>query len=308
MENRGVLIGSIAFVFGAFALMISLLVYESYKAKQMKALALSIRTEARPAPSSAPSLDYSMYKTKIGDEGREMVQIPEGPFIMGSKDGDPDEVPERQVFLKAFYLDRKEVSQEEYARFAKMTKRSLPKIEVFEDDQSKLLQPEFAAMSMSWDEAAAYCKWAGKRLPTEAEWEKAGRGEGKRIYAWGDTFMNGRANANVDGSEDGYRYLAPPGSFETGLSPYGIHDMTGNVAEWVADSYDEHYYQKAPYRDPKGPETGDLKVVRGGSWRETEHNTRLSKRFAAKHWRTDITIGFRCASDVEVVDSPTASK
>ncbi len=305
MENRGVLIGSIAFVFGAFVLMVSLLVYESYKAKQMKALALSIKTETRPAPSSAPSLDYSMYKTKIGDEGREMVQIPEGPFIMGSKDGDPDEVPERQVYLKAFYLDRKEVSQEEYARFAK---RPLPKIEVFEDDQSKLLQPEFAAMSMSWDEAAAYCKWAGKRLPTEAEWEKAGRGEGKRKYAWGETFMNGRANANVDGSEDGFRYLAPPGSFETGLSPYGIYDMTGNVAEWVADSYDEHYYQKAPYRDPKGPETGDLKVVRGGSWRETEHNTRLSKRFAAKHWRTDITIGFRCAGDMEVGDSPVASQ
>ena len=248
-----------------------------------------------------------MYKTKIGDEGRDMVQVPEGPFIMGSKDGDPDELPERQVFLSAFYIDRREVSQEEYARFAKMTKRPLPKIEVFEDDQSKLLQSEFAAMSMSWDEAAAYCKWAGKRLPTEAEWEKAGRGEGKRKYAWGDTMKTGRANANLDGSEDGYRYLAPPGSFEPGRSPYGIHDMTGNVAEWVADSYDEHYYQKAPYRDPKGPDRADLKVVRGGSWRETEHNARLSKRFAAKAWRTDITIGFRCASDgVEASDSPAA--
>jgi formylglycine-generating enzyme required for sulfatase activity len=303
MENRGVLIGSIVFVFASFVLMISLLVYESYKAKQMKALALSIKTETRSTLSSAPSQDYSMYKTKMGDEGREMVQVPEGPFIMGSKEGDPDETPERQVFLKAFYLDKKEVSQEEYARFAKMTKRPMPKIEVFEDDQAKLLKPEFAAMSVSWEEAVAYCKWAGKRLPTEAEWEKAGRGEGKRKYAWGDTFMNGRAHANVDGSEDGYRYLAPPGSFETGRSPYGIYDMTGNVAEWVADSYDEHYYQKAPYRDPKGPETGDLKVVRGGSWRETEHNARLSKRFTAKLWRTDITIGFRCASDVEGGDS-----
>ena len=307
MESRGVLIGSIVFVFGAFVLMICLLVYESYKAKQMNTLAMSIKTEAHPAPSSAPLTDYSMYKTKIGDEGREMVQVPEGPFIMGSKDGDPDEVPERQVFLTAFYIDTKEVSQEEYARFAKMTKRSLPKIEVFEDDQSKLLQPEFAAMSMSWDEAVAYCKWAGKRLPTEAEWEKAGRGEGKRKYAWGDTVRGGLANANLDGSEDGYRYLAPPGSFEAGRSPYGIYDMTGNVAEWVADSYDEHYYEKAPYRDPKGPERGDLKVVRGGSWRETEHNARLSKRFAAKSWRTDITIGFRCASDVETSERPAAS-
>src|SRR4026207_331017 len=142
MENKGVLVGGIVFVFGAFLLMISLLVSESYKAKQMKALAASIKTEARSEPTSAPSLDYSMYKTKIGDEGREMVQIPEGPFIMGSTDGDPDEAPERQRFLKAFYLDKREVSQEEYARFAKMTKRPPPKIEVNEDDQSILRDPE----------------------------------------------------------------------------------------------------------------------------------------------------------------------
>ncbi|MDE3220344.1 MAG: hypothetical protein KGO23_13320, partial [Nitrospirota bacterium] len=101
MENRGVLIGSIVFVFASFVLMISLMVYESYKAKQMKALVLSIKTEPRAAPDSASSQDYSMYKTKTGDEGREMVQVPEGPFIMGSKEGDPDEMPERQVFLKA---------------------------------------------------------------------------------------------------------------------------------------------------------------------------------------------------------------
>ena len=305
MENRGVLVGSIIFVFASFLLMIGMLVYESYKANQMKELARSIKSEARPRASNAPVQDYSMYKTKMGDEGREMVQIPEGPFTMGSQDGDPDEAPEHQVFLKGFFLDRKEVTQEEYLRFAKMTKRPTPRIEVFEDDQSKLLKPEFAAMSVTWDEAAAYCKWAGKRLPTEAEWEKAGRGEGKRKYPWGDKFVaNG---ANLDGIEDGYKYLAPPGSFEAGRSPYGLYDMTGNVAEWVADSYDEHYYKNSPYRDPKGPDNADLKVVRGGSWRETEHNGRLSKRFAAKHWRTDITIGIRCASDVEEGYAPEAS-
>lgn len=297
MENRGVLIGSIVFVFGSFILLIAGLVYESYKAKQMRELAMSIQTESRPVASKTAAQDFSMYKTKIGDEGREMVQVPAGPFTMGSNDGDPDEAPERQVFLKGFFIDRYEVTQEEYLRFAKMTKRALPRIEVFEDDQSKVLKPELAAMSVSWDDAFAYCRWAGKRLPTEAEWEKAGRGEGKRKYPWGDKFMNGMAN--VDGSEDGYKYLAPPGSFEAGRSPYGLHDMTGNVAEWVSDTYDEHFYKKGGYRDPKGPEDGDLKVVRGGSWRETEQNARLSKRFAAKHWRNDITIGIRCASDLE---------
>jgi len=302
MENKGVLVGSIIFVFASFILMIAMFVYESYKANQMKERLRSIKTETRTTVVSSPAQDYSMYKTKIGDEGREVVQIPEGPFTMGSQDGDPDEVPEHQVFLKGFYLDRKEVTQEEYVRFAKMTKRPMPRIEVFEDDQSKLLKPEFAAMSVSWDDAVAYCKWAGKRLPTEAEWEKAGRGEGKRKYPWGDKFDT--QAANVDGSEDGYKYLAPPGSFDTGRSPYGLYDMTGNVAEWVADTYDEQYYKKSPYRDPKGPETGDLKVVRGGSWRETEHNARLSKRFAAKRWRTDITIGIRCASDADAGDDP----
>ena len=298
MDNKGVLIGSIIFVFGSFILMIGMMLWESNKAYKMKELVRTVQTDSRPAASNLPAQDYSMYKTKMGDEGREMVQIPEGPFTMGSQDGDPDETPEHQVFLKGFFLDRKEVTQEEYMRFAKMTKRGTPKIEVFEDDQSKLLKPEFAAMSVSWDDALAYCRWAGKRLPTEAEWEKAGRGEGKRRYPWGDKFITN--GANVDGSEDGFKYLAPPGSFDAGRSPYGLYDMTGNVAEWVNDTYDENYYKKSPYRDPKGPEgIGDLRVVRGGSWRETEANARLSKRFAAKHWRTDITIGIRCASDLD---------
>lgn len=98
MENRGVLIGSIVFVFGSFILLIAGLVYESYKAKQMRELAMSIQTESRPAAAKAVAQDFSMYKTRIGDEGREMVQVPAGPFTMGSNDGDPDEAPERQVF------------------------------------------------------------------------------------------------------------------------------------------------------------------------------------------------------------------
>mgnify|MGYP001498885798 FL=1 len=298
MENRGVLIGSIIFVFGSFIAMIAGLVYESYKAKQMRELALSIKTETK-ATVTAAKQDFSMYKTFIGDDGREMVQIAEGPFIMGSRDddSDPDERPEHQAYLKTYYIDKKEVTQDEYNRFAKMTKRPKRKIEVFEDDPAKLLKPENPVIAVTWDDAQAYCKWAGKRLPTEAEWEKAARGEGKRRYPWGDEFVVGYAN--IDGTEDGFRYLAPPGSFEGGRSPFGLYDMTGNVAEWVADFYEENYYQKAPYRDPKGPDQGEQRVIRGGSWRETKRNARPSKRFQAKPWRHDITVGFRCAKDPE---------
>ena len=299
MENRGVLIGSIIFVFASFFLMIGALVYESYKAKQMRQLALSITTEAKVVAAPAAQ-DFSVYKTLVGDDGREMVQISEGPFVMGSRDNDsdPDEKPEHQAYLKSYFLDKHEVTQEAYERFAKMTRRIKRKIEVFEDDPAKLLIPANPMIAVTWDDAEAYCKWAGKRLPSEAEWEKAARGEGKRRYPWGEEFVVGYAN--IDGNEDGFRYLAPPGSFEAGRSPYGIYDMTGNVGEWVADFYDENAYRKSSYRDPIGPEQGEQRVIRGGSWRETKRNVRSSKRFQAKPWRHDITVGFRCAKDAEI--------
>ena len=192
MENRGVLIGSIIFVFGSFILMIGGLVYESYKAKQLRQQVLSITTEVKPVAVAAAQ-DFSMYKTLVGDDGRDMVQVSEGPFVMGSRDNDsdPDEKPEHQVYLKAYFLDRHEVTQDAYDRFARMTKRIKRKIEVFEEDPAKLLKPEYPMIAVTWDDAEAYCKWAGKRLPTEAEWEKAARGEGKRRYAWGDEFVVG---------------------------------------------------------------------------------------------------------------------
>ncbi len=297
MENRGVLIAGIIFVFGSFILMIVGLVYESYKAKQQSQLIQSAQFEPTPVQEVIKE-DYSMYKTLMGDEGRPMVQIPEGPFTMGSNEGDPDEAPEHQVYLKSFYIDLKEVTQSEYERYVKMTKRGKPFIPVFEDDISKIQGADLPAMGMSWNDAVAYCHWASKRLPTEAEWEKAARGERKRRYAWGDEFDPVRAN--LDGEEDGYKYLAQIGSFESGRSPYGLYDMTGNIAEWVADTYDEHFYEGSPYRDPVGPEEeGEHKVIRGGSWRESGLTARVSKRFQAKMWRTDSTIGIRCAKDLE---------
>jgi formylglycine-generating enzyme required for sulfatase activity len=305
MDNKNVLIGAIIFVFLSFILMIVGLGYESYKSRQQRELLASIKTESQPVETVARQ-DFSVYKTLIGDDGREMVQITEGPFTMGSNEGDPDEAPEHQVFVKEFYIDKREVTQGEYERFVRMVKRGKPFIPVFEDDIKKILRSDLPAVGMSWGDAEAYCKWAGKRLPSEAEWEKTGRGQSNKRYPWGNDF--GTGHANVEGDEDGFPYLAPPGSFESGRSPYGVYDMTGNVAEWVADTYDEEYYKKAPYRDPKGPEEGQHKVIRGGSWRETPHNARLSKRFQAKMWRTDSTIGFRCAKDGDTKDSGEARK
>jgi len=291
MKDKWLTIGIIA-TFGAFFLMIvSMMTLSRHSAKNKELLARAPSTPQQTV--STATADLSLYKTIVGDDGREMVEIPEGPFKMGSNNGDYDEAPEHQVYLATLYIDKYEVTQAEYDRFVKATKRGKPFVPVFDDDISKILKPELAAMGMSWSDAAAYCQWAGKRLPTEAEWEKAAKGEGNRQYPWGDTLTP--MHANLDGEEDGYKYLAPPGKFEVGRSPYGLYDMAGNVAEWVHDTYDDKYYSKSPYRDPKGPEDGQNKVIRGGSWRESPNGARVSKRFQAKLWRTDATIGFRCA-------------
>ncbi len=301
MENRGVLIGSIVFVFASFILMMVMLVYETYKGRTERDRLVSRSEHTVPRVIEPVKLqDFSMYRTMVGNEGRDMVEIPEGPFTMGYEQGDPDEAPAHPVYLKAYFIDLKEVTQSEYDRFVKMTKREIPQVPVFEEDITKLIDPDFPVVGIGWNDAFAYCRWAGKRLPTEAEWEKAARGEGRRLYPWGNEFSY--TFSNIDGEDDGARYLAPVGSYEGGRSPYGVYDMMGNVAEWVADTYHPHYYQNSPFLNPPGPDSTEFKVMRGGTWRDSKLNARLTKRFSAKMWRTDATIGFRCAQDVEAIE------
>jgi sulfatase modifying factor 1 len=293
MKDKWLMIG-VGATFLAFFLMIVSMMMLSRNSSKNNELLPQVPTSVE-APAAPVMQNYDLYKTIVGDDGRQMIEIPSGPFKMGSGDGDSDEAPEHQVFLQTYYMDKYEVTQSEYDRFVRATKRGKPFVPVFDEDPSKILKPEYAAMGMSWFDAAAYCQWAGKRLPTEAEWEKAAKGEGTRKYPWGNNI--GSQYANLEGDEDGYKYLAPPGKFEAGRSPYGVYDMAGNVAEWVADTYYDKYYAKSPYRDPKGPEEGQNRVIRGGSWRESPHGARVAKRFQAKIWRTDATIGFRCARD-----------
>lgn len=298
MENRGVLIGSIIFVFASFILMMVMLIYETYKGQEEVDRLVSKAQKTKPRFIEPVKVqDFSMYRTVVGNEGREMVEIPEGPFTMGYNQGDPDETPAHPVYVKTYFIDLKEVTQSEYDRFVKMTKREKPQVPVFEEDIAKLMGPDFPVVGIGWNDAFAYCRWAGKRLPTEAEWEKAARGEGQRLYPWGKEFTY--AYSNIGGHDDGFPYLSPVGSYEMGRSPYGVYDMMGNVAEWVADTYDAHYYENSPFRDPPGPDTTEFKVIRGSTWRDSKLNARLTKRFSAKMWRTDATIGFRCTQDVE---------
>ncbi len=249
------------------------------------------------------------------DDGREeidtgeMVLIPAGEFLMGSSEEDVEqfliefiyrrpsrfenEQPQHVVYLDAFYIDKYEVTNAQYKRFLDETGR-MPPLYLNDDLYN---QPDQAVMAVTWEDAAEYARWAGKRLPTEAEWEKAARGTDGRIWPWGDEWDNTLLNANDVGAVDGYVYTAPVGSYPEGVSPYGVHDMAGNVWEWTADWYDENYYEYSPKINPKGPESGEAHVARGGSWDMNLDFTRCPSRFGIN--AGSLLTGIRCARSIQ---------
>jgi iron(II)-dependent oxidoreductase len=231
----------------------------------------------------------------IGKDGAEMILIPAGAFIMGSPEGegDDDEHPQHTVFLDAFYIDKYEVTNFQYKQFMDATGHGAP--DYWNNENYN--QPNQPVVGVTWHDAIAYAKWAGKRLPTEAEWEKAARGTDGRIYPWGNEWDSSKCNSGVGG--DGYQYTAPVGSFPAGASPYGVMDMSGNVWEWCADWSDRNYYSRSPQQNPKGPDSGSERVLRGGSWFNTD---RTDLRCAFRVWDNPgfrgHYRGFRCAQDV----------
>ena len=221
-----------------------------------------------------------------------MVLVPAGEFTMGSANGDADERPPHQVYLDSFLIDRHEVTVEQYAAFLQETGNSAP------SDWRTMNQPSNKKRPVSnvdWADAAAYCKWAGKRLPTEAEWEKAARGTDGRLYPWGNEPPTPRhANYGQTGSSNNGA-LAPVGSFEEGKSPYGVYDMAGNVWEWVSDWYDHDYYKGSQQRNPEGPPTGGFKGIRGGAWNSSPRALRSSDRYwDPPTFRSQYLPGLRC--------------
>ena len=231
-------------------------------------------------------------------DGSQMVLIPEGEFLMGSDGGYADERPAHRVFVSAFYISRYLVTNSQYRRFVQETDYPVP---CMDDPRAEWANwnPErktfptgrehHPVVLTAWIDAVAYCEWAGLRLATEAEWEKAARGglEGKR-FPWGDEEIS-HALANYDNQEGTTPVDAfPPNGF-------GLYDMAGNAWEWVADFYDPNYYSCSPLRDPRGPQQGSSRVLRGGAWMLFARYCRVSYRFRnSPRFRTSL-IGFRVA-------------
>jgi formylglycine-generating enzyme required for sulfatase activity len=224
-----------------------------------------------------------------------MVSIPAGEFTMGSQDGDSDERPAHQVYVDAFSIDVYEVTVGQYAEFLRSGEGRAPLDWKTMNQSAHQKRP---VANVDWADAAAYCKWAGKRLPTEAEWEKAARGTDGRLFPWGnDPPTPLHANYGKVGSHD-YETLAPVGTLEAGKSPYGIYDMAGNVWEWVSDWYDSDYYKNSPSQNPAGPSMGGFKVIRGGSWTSSLRNLRSADRYwDPPSFRSLYFPGFRCAKN-----------
>jgi formylglycine-generating enzyme required for sulfatase activity len=222
-----------------------------------------------------------------------MVVVPAGEFMMGSAKGDSDEQPEHKVHVDSFSMDVYEVTVGQYAAFLQAKGIDPP------SDWKTMNQPAHQmrpVANVDWADAFAFCKWAGKRLPTEAEWEKAARGADGRLYPWGNDPPT-PLHANFGKPEwNNHGVLAPVGSFETGKSPYGIYDMAGNVWEWVSDWYDYNYYKTSPSQNPTGPSTGGTKVIRGGSWYSNPRAIRSANRSLITPTDQGLN-GFRCAKN-----------
>ena len=253
-----------------------------------------------PRPTLSPPLNAKLGEPWLAPtDGMPLLYVPAGDFLMGSTETDSQaksaEKPQHTVYLDAFWIDQTEVTNAMYARCV----------------QGRACQPPFYAasigadsyygnahfdhypiLSVTWDEARIYCEWAGRRLPTEAEWEKAARGADGRLYPWGNA-----APSQMLTDFDQYRTFPPEvGNSPRAASPYGALDMVGYLSEWVNDWWAENYYRDAPSRNPLGPATGISKVVRGGIWDSSLAALRVANRvdFASEGFRSNL--GFRCAA------------
>ena len=250
-----------------------------------------------PSATEAVGIPAGTIRTSSRD-GMQLVHVPAGVFWRGSDNNEPqsrpDEKPKQAIYLEAFWIDRTEVTNSMYASCVRegvceMPSQTSSQRNLFYFGQEAF--DDYPTIYVSWIDADRYCRWAGRRLPSEAEWEKAARGVDGRIYPWGNESASGLL-ANFDYQVGDTTRM---GSYPGGASPYGVLDMAGNVAEWVADWFDPNYYLSAAVINPLGPGQGEFRVQRGGSWLSQVHVIRTAYRL----WNYPISsfegIGFRCA-------------
>ena len=247
-------------------------------------------------PTVVPTPTLGVGSTMMGKDGMTLVYIPEGEFLMGSADTDElaqvMEKPQHSVFLDAYWIDQTEVTNKQYRPCIEAGVCQPPPFTTMYN--SYLNDSEFddyPVVFVSWDDAQAYCSWVGRRLPTEAEWEKAARGTDGRIYPWGDDAPNDDL-LTFNGKFDLPQMVK---SHPGGVSPYGVYDMAGNVWEPVSDWFDHEYYSKSPSTNPTGPDSGNRHAVRGGGHRNGDQYVRSAYRLRPYSNEAFNDGGVRCA-------------
>jgi serine/threonine protein kinase len=268
------------------------------------------------AHTSTKVLSIGSSQTREAD-GMLMMYIPAGSFLMGSNasdsDASSDEKPQHEVYLDSFWMDAYEVSNEMFAKFVTETgyQTASEKQGFSYMYNSSGSWGEFSGVNwrhpmgsdtnaenvlpvvhINYFDASAYCSWIGGRLPTEAEWEKAARGEDGRMYPWGDQFNPNLLRFNSTGGPVSVY------SYPEGKSPYGVYNMSGNVFEWTKDWYSADYYVSSPNENPTGPVTGDLIALRSGGWNNSQRNVRITNRDVSGPDYMNYLLGFRCVTDM----------
>lgn len=281
------------------------------------ALLLSASLVATPLLAADPKTELPRHLAEIAKTvvPSPMIAIPAGDFVMGTnrKDEfpyametqfDDTELPQHRVWLDAYRIDRDEASLGEFLAFLLSTKRpvSAELRKVLWHVISVHFVPDavlarWPALYVTWKEAAEFCAFSGKRLPTEAEWEKAARGSDGQLFPWGD--RDPAPGLAVFGQYHAHEIplVAAVDSGEDGQSVYGVRHLSGNVAEWIQDWFGIDYYSVTPDRNPKGPITGRYKGLRGGSWKSKPNMLRAATRSGASATHRAPTVGFRCAAD-----------